>query len=133
LRLFVHRFTEGAPPIRRRCTFVVPSQTSRSHSYSWQHAGVTADLRIVIRVKPGAARPKVGGRYGDGELVVAVAQRPVEGAANEAVRSAVAKAFGVAPREISIISGATARTKVLSIHGDAEALRERRDELLGSP
>lgn len=96
-------------------------------------ASVTSSLRVVVRVKPGAARPKVGGRYGDDELVVAVSQRPVEGAANEAVRSAVARAFGVAPRDVSVISGATARTKVLIILGDAHALQTRRSDLLGTP
>jgi len=90
-------------------------------------------LRVVVRVKPGASRPRVGGCYADDQLVVAVSQRPVDGAANEAVRSAVARAFGVATRDVSVISGATARTKVLHIDGDADALQVRRGDLLRTP
>ncbi|NUT51213.1 MAG: DUF167 domain-containing protein, partial [Saccharothrix sp.] len=51
-------------------------------------------FRFAIRVKPGAKREAVGGRWGDGALVVAVAAPAVEGKANEAVRKALARAFG---------------------------------------
>lgn len=89
-------------------------------------------LRITIRVKPGASRTRVGGRYGDGALIVAVEARPVDGAANDAVRAAMAEALGLRPHQVDVVSGHTARTKVVSVQTDDEqALRERVDELLG--
>ena len=42
-----------------------------------------ADLRVTVRVKPGASRTRVGGVYGEGELIVAVNSPPVDGAADE--------------------------------------------------
>lgn len=86
-------------------------------------------LRVVIRVKPGAARTRVGGEYGDGQLVVAVGQRAVDGAATQAALAALAAAFGVRARALRLVTGATARTKVVEIEGAtpqrlAQLLRE---------
>ena len=88
-------------------------------------------MRITVRVRPGASRVAVGGRYGDRELVVAVTARPVDGAANRAVVAAVAEAFGVAQRAVDVVSGARSRTKIVSVDGDPEVLRVRLEELLG--
>lgn len=77
----------------------------------------------------------MGGRYeqsgGPPELIVAVTARPVDGDANRAVAAAVADAFGVRPRQVRLVSGATARSKVLRIDGDDERLAARLGELLG--
>ncbi|GGS38244.1 hypothetical protein GCM10010171_36440 [Actinokineospora fastidiosa] len=84
-------------------------------------------MRFGIRVKPGARRTAVGGRHGDA-LVVAVQAPAVEGKANEAVRRAVADAFGVRARDVVIAVGERGRDKVIEISGDhAEAL----ERLLG--
>lgn len=89
-------------------------------------------MRVAIRVRPGAARTAVGGSYGDGQLVVAVTARAVDGGANRAVVAALAAAFGVRRAEVEILTGATARSKLVLIRGEAEALERRRGELLGS-
>lgn len=75
-------------------------------------------MKISVRVRPGAKADAVGGRW-DGPrgtaLLVAVRARAVEGAANTAVVTAVAAAFGLrrgavelAPRPT--ITGCTSAT-----------------------
>lgn len=91
-------------------------------------------MRLTVRVRPGASRTRVGGCYGEpGEavLVVAVAARAVDGAATAAVLAAVASAFEVRPREVTLVSGATSRTKVLELSIDEVSGRARLDHLLG--
>lgn len=91
-----------------------------------------ADLRITVRVKPGSSRTCVGGRYGDDALVVAVEARPIDGAATEAVLTALADALGVRPHQVHLVQGHTARTKVVAIETDEpDTLRERVRVLLG--
>lgn len=92
-------------------------------------------MRIRVRVRPGASRTAVGGAYDDGDasgpaLVVRVAARPVDGAANAAVRAAVAEAFGLRPRDVHLVAGHQGRLKVLDVDGDHDALRARLAELL---
>ena len=89
-------------------------------------------MRIAIRVKPGASRARVGGAYGD-RLVVAVTARAVDGAATRAALEAVADAFGVRPRHVSLVAGATSRDKVVEVDPSALAdaeLEARLAELL---
>ena len=88
-------------------------------------------MRIAIRVKPGASRAAVGGRRGDA-LLVAVTASAVGGQATEAALRAVASAFGVARRDVTLVTGATSRDKVIAIEGHAAALTARRDELLSA-
>jgi uncharacterized protein len=87
-------------------------------------------VRIAIRVKPGSARTSVGGRRGEA-LVVTVTARAVDGKATEAALRAVADAFDVKRRDVTLVTGAASRDKVVDIDGPAEALSARRDTLLG--
>jgi uncharacterized protein len=92
-------------------------------------------VRLAIRVKPGSARASVGGRHGDRDghgdvLVVAVTARAVDGKATEAALRAVADAFGVKRRDVTLVTGATSRDKVVEVDGDPGALAARRDILL---
>ena len=95
-------------------------------------------VRVTVRAKPGASRTRVGGQYGQesggqhGVLIVRVGARAVDGAATEAVLKAVAKAFGLRRAEVELVSGVTARTKVLELRGDENGLSTRLDQLLGS-
>jgi uncharacterized protein YggU (UPF0235/DUF167 family) len=81
-------------------------------------------VRVEIRVRPGAARTRVGGTYG-AALVVKVAARAVEGKATEAALAAVAAALGVRRRDVRLISGATSRDKVVEVDGDVAQLTRR--------
>ncbi|MFC0624294.1 DUF167 domain-containing protein [Kribbella deserti] len=88
-------------------------------------------MRILVRVKPGASRTAVGGRYdgpGGAALVVAVPARAVEGQATKAVLSAVADAFGVRRSAVTLVYGATSRDKLLEVDG---ASADRLAVLLG--
>jgi uncharacterized protein len=90
---------------------------------------VSGAVRFAVRVKPGASRTRVGGSYGDAELVVAVSQRAVDGKATTACLRAVADAVGVPLRAVRLVSGATRRTKILEVTGDCAAVRARLEEL----
>src|SRR3954463_8345285 len=73
---------------------------------------------VAVRVRPGAGRNRVGGRY-DGPhgpaLIVAVAPPPGDGKAPEAVRKALAGALGVRAGEVALKVGATSRDKVFTV------------------
>jgi hypothetical protein len=48
-------------------------------------------------------------------LVVAVSARAVDGKATEAALTALAEAVGVRRREVTLVTGATSRTKVVEV------------------
>jgi uncharacterized protein YggU (UPF0235/DUF167 family) len=77
----------------------------------------------------------VGGRWGDGEVLgVSVGARAVDGAATSAVLAAVAQAFGVRPRDVTLVTGERSRTKVLDVAVDDDTGRGLLAALLaGSP
>ena len=90
-------------------------------------------MKILLRVRPGASRTAVGGRYdrvGGPALVVAVAARAVEGQATKAVLESVAAAFGVRRAAVTLVRGATSRDKVVDVAGEEDDLRRRLGELL---
>src|SRR5262245_386465 len=85
-------------------------------------------MRIAVLVRPGSSRDRAGGRY-DGPsgaaLVVAVTAPAVDGRATAAALEVVAGAFGVRRRAVRLVSGVTARDKVLEIDGDPAELAAR--------
>ncbi len=91
-----------------------------------------APVKIPIRVKPGSARARVGGSYGDtGALVVAVTERAVDGKATAAALKAVAAALGVPRSAVTLHSGAASRDKVLLVRDPPAGLAARLEELRG--
>ena len=90
-------------------------------------------MRILLRVKPGASRTAVRGRYdgpGGPALVVAVAARAVEGQATKAVLQAVATAFGVRRSAVTLVRGSTSRDKLVDVEGDETEIQSSLDRLL---
>jgi uncharacterized protein YggU (UPF0235/DUF167 family) len=73
-------------------------------------------MRITIRVRPGSARPGVGGEHA-GALVVRVSARAVDGKATEAALAAVAAAFGIRRDAVTLVAGASSRTKIVDVTG----------------
>lgn len=70
-------------------------------------------MKFFVSVKPNAREEKVTSE--GTKLTVAVVAPPREGKANDAVIAALATHFNVSKSEISIISGHTARRKVVEI------------------
>ncbi|SDO57499.1 hypothetical protein SAMN04487848_1539 [Microbacterium sp. ru370.1] len=71
-------------------------------------------MQLTVRVKPGSRRGPLVEDTADG-LVVHVRERAVDGAANDGVVKALAAHFGVAPRDVDILRGHTARVKRVDV------------------
>ena len=82
---------------------------------------------VSVWAKPGSKKPGVGGRHGDA-LIVAVAARPIDGRANDAVVAALAEALDVAKREVRIVGGHTGRAKRVEI---PDRVAPRAETLMG--
>jgi len=78
-------------------------------------------MKIFVRAKPGVKKAYVKettdlfGTAGERHFLVAVNERAVEGAANRAIEAALAVHLGIAPSRVRIISGTTAKEKVIEI------------------
>ncbi len=87
--------------------------------------------RLSVRIQPGARRTGFVGWFGELPKL-AVAAPPVDGAANDEARRAIADLFGVPRRRVRLVIGAASRTKHFEIDGvDADDVRRRLTEALG--
>jgi uncharacterized protein (TIGR00251 family) len=86
-----------------------------------------ASTRLRLRVSPGARRSELVGRHGDG-WKVRVTAPPEDGRANNAVLDLLARRLDVPRRALSIVSGHTAREKVVRMQGIDREESERRLE-----
>jgi uncharacterized protein (TIGR00251 family) len=81
---------------------------------------------LTVRLTPKGGRDAIEGieTFADGHaaLKARVRAAPSEGEANTALIRVLAKAIGVPPRNVALISGATARLKRLMISGDGPTL-----------
>jgi uncharacterized protein (TIGR00251 family) len=81
--------------------------------------------RLRVRVSPGARRGGVAGRVGEVWKLRVTA--PAEGGrANDAVVRLLAEAVDVPRRQVALVSGQTAREKVVELQGLEAAEVERR-------
>jgi len=82
--------------------------------------------RLTVHVTPRAGRDEILGWSDDGAaLRIRVRAAPADGAANEAVARTLARALGLPPSALRIVSGASARRKIIDIPLDATDLRLR--------
>ena len=74
--------------------------------------------QVCLRIKavPGASRTKIAGLLGD-RLKVTVAAAPQGGKANKAICQLLAKIFSVAPRDVTVVKGATNPLKTVQFSG----------------
>ncbi|MEM7442489.1 MAG: DUF167 family protein [Pseudomonadota bacterium] len=78
-------------------------------------------VRVTIRVTPRAHRNEIAGiaenADGSSALKIAVTAVAERGKANKAAIALLAKAWGLAKSDFTIVSGTTARTKIVRVAG----------------
>jgi uncharacterized protein (TIGR00251 family) len=75
---------------------------------------------IEIRLQPRARRNEVVGER-IGAVVIRLTAPPVDGKANAALCTFVARAAGVPPSRVSVVRGQTSRDKVVRVEGVSES------------
>lgn len=73
-------------------------------------------ITFTVRVQPRASQTAIVGEL-DGALKLRLAAPPVDGAANEELIRWLAKFFDVSRAAIEILSGATAKQKLVRVNG----------------
>ena len=95
-----------------------------------------AGLVLTLRVTPNAGRDRIEGvelrADGSAVLRVRVQAVPDKGKANAAVIALLGKALGVPKRSVSLVSGETARLKVVAVAGEPSALAAAVEGLISS-
>ncbi len=71
---------------------------------------------IVVRVHPGARRNAITGTH-DGALKISLTTPPTDGRANAALIAFLAEALSIPRAAITLVTGATTRTKTLHLEG----------------
>ena len=83
-------------------------------------------ILVTVRLTPKGGRDAIDGvqELSDGSMVLKARVRaaPSEGAANAALLRLIAQALDVAPREVTLAAGASARIKRLKIAGEGAKL-----------
>lgn len=100
----------------------------------WQ---VLADgLALTVRLTPKGGRDAIDGieQMADGRSVLKVRVRaaPSDGEANDALVRLLAKSLGVAPRQVTLVAGATSRIKRLEVAGAGPALAAALAAIVGA-
>jgi uncharacterized protein YggU (UPF0235/DUF167 family) len=78
-------------------------------------------MKIFVRAKPGVKKEYIKEttdlfeKSGERHFAVAVAVRAVDGKANRAIEHALAKYFDVPPSRVRIVSGQTAKEKIVEV------------------
>ena len=98
-------------------------------SQPWREA--PPGLIIAVRATPRASKSALLPRTPE-HFAARIAAPPVDGAANTALIELIARAFGVAKRDVALIAGDTARVKRLSIAGDPKTLAGIATSLYGA-
>jgi uncharacterized protein (TIGR00251 family) len=92
-------------------------------------------LRLAVRLTPNGGRDALDGIEADGEgkafLKARVTSVPEKGKANKALILLIAKSLRIPKSSVSLVSGETARKKILRIDGDPEDLVKKLEIFLG--
>lgn len=71
-------------------------------------------MKISVKAKTGAKKEFVE-KLSETEFVVSVKEPPIDGRANWAITRAIAENFNVAPSRVNILSGHSAKNKIVEI------------------
>ena len=92
-----------------------------------------AGITLAVRLTPRGGRDAIDGiePLADGRRVLKVRVRAAasEGAANAALIALIAKALGVAQRDVGVVAGATARVKRVHVAGPGATLAARLEKI----
>jgi uncharacterized protein YggU (UPF0235/DUF167 family) len=94
-------------------------------------------LLLTVRLTPKGGRDAIDGieQMADGRSVLKARVRAAasDGEANAALVRLVARSLAVAPRQVSVVAGATARIKRLKIAGAGAELVGTLEQIVGAP
>ena len=83
-------------------------------------------MKLALRVQPNARRTALLMRMSSGEWKVAVSAPPADGRANDAVVELVSDLLGVKRSQVTLVRGASARSKVVEVEGMSVGAAEAR-------
>ena len=72
-------------------------------------------LILNLQIQPRSSRDEFAGPYGEDSYKVRITAPPVDGKANKHLCKFIAKAFGVANSNVTLLSGETGRKKRLQV------------------
>jgi len=79
--------------------------------YHWQGER----LLLTVRLQPRASCDEIVGPHGSESIKIRITAPPVDGKANQHLLKYLAKAFGVAKGQVTLLSGTTGRDKRVAI------------------
>ena len=82
---------------------------------------LTEGISLRVYAQPGAARSALAGVRGD-ELLVRIAAKPQDGAANEELRALLSRCLQVSKSQVEVVRGQSSRHKAVLIRGVAQQL-----------
>ena len=82
----------------------------------WLREERDGDLVLTLHVQPNARKTEFAGLHGDA-MKIRLAAPPVDGKANAALCAFLAKFCNVGKSAVTLVSGESARTKRVRIHG----------------
>ncbi len=83
---------------------------------AWGISATATGVELRVRAVPRARRNAVLGPH-DGATRIALTAPPVEGAANAALLAYLAALFDLPKRSVTLVSGQTARAKLVRVEG----------------
>lgn len=91
---------------------------------SWLRRASDGAVTLTLHAQPGAKRTEFAGLHGEA-LKLRLAAPPIDGKANAALITYLAKYLGVPKVAVSILSGESSRHKILWLQGVSEAALSR--------